>query len=48
MDFFYPEDGGDKLLRKIGSYKTFTALHLRRRRETSNPIINRSTERDIG
>jgi hypothetical protein len=25
--FFYPEDGGEKLLRYIGSYKTHTAPH---------------------
>jgi hypothetical protein len=29
--FFYPEDGGDTFLRNVGSYKTYTAPHPRRR-----------------
>jgi hypothetical protein len=30
--FFYPEDGGDTFLRNVGSHKTYTAPHPRRRR----------------
>jgi hypothetical protein len=29
-DFFYPEDGGDTLLRNVGSHKIYTASHPRR------------------
>jgi hypothetical protein len=30
-DFFYPEDGGDTFLQNVGSHKTHTAPHPRRR-----------------
>jgi hypothetical protein len=34
---FYPEYGGDKLLRNIGSHKIYTAPHLRRRYSSWSP-----------
>jgi hypothetical protein len=31
IGFFYPEDGDDTFLRKVGSHKIYTAPHPRRR-----------------
>jgi hypothetical protein len=31
LGFLYPEDGGDKLLRNVGSHKNYTAPHPRKR-----------------
>jgi hypothetical protein len=33
--FFYPEDGGDTILRNVGSHKIYTATHPRRRHSSA-------------
>jgi hypothetical protein len=47
LEFFYPEDVGDTFLRNVGSHKTYTAPHPRRRHSLYDVLFEAIVEAEV-